>query len=282
MPQTAGVLYPNATRRCELQRIFYEFQQRFVKRKFSFTPVGSPRLNPKPDRNRTATIGDCKMYHDQAIPRCHTRLTPFLGADIMVLMKEATRTCKERLRKRVLAVRLGLARSQAEASWQAILEKVLGLEAYREAKLVHTYVSSKENEVDTHALIRACFAHGKRVAVPVVMPGTKTLGHALIDGLDQLVVGPSGLAQPDPAAATWLPAAAHFDLVVVPGLAFDRRGQRIGWGGGYYDRFLAQVQAVKIGLCYDALVLDCIPGEPHDVPVDLVVAETAIYQGDLA
>ncbi len=201
----------------------------------------------------------------------------------MVLMKkEAMRVCKERLRKRVLAARMGLDRGRAKVSGQAILDRVLGLEAYRQAQLVHTYVSSKENEVDTRALIGACFAHGKRVAVPVVMPGTKTLAHALIDGLDQLVVGPWGLAQPDPAAATWLPAEARIDLVVVPGLAFDRRGQRIGWGGGYYDRFLAQVQAVKVGLCYNALVLDCIPGEPHDVPVDLVVAETAIYQGGTA
>ena len=198
------------------------------------------------------------------------------------MKKEATRACKERLRKRVLAVRMGLDRGQVEVSGQAILEKVLGLEAYRRAKLVHTYVSSKENEVDTRALIRICLKHGKRVAVPVVMPDTKTLAHALINGLDQLVVGPWGLAQPDPAEATWLPAEARIDLVVVPGLAFDRRGHRIGWGGGYYDRFLAQVQAVKIGLCYDALVLDCIPGEPHDVPVDLVVAETVIYQGELA
>ncbi len=198
----------------------------------------------------------------------------------MALMKkEATRTCKERLRKRVIAARMGLDRGQAEVSGQAILEKVLGLEAYRRANLVHTYVS-KENEVDTRALIGTCFAHGKRVAVPVVMPGTKTLAHALINDLDQLVVGPWGLAQPDPAAATWLPSVARIDLVVVPGLAFDRRGQRIGWGGGYYDRFLAQVQGVKIGLCYDSLVLDCIPGELHDVPVDMVVAETTIYQGE--
>ena len=201
----------------------------------------------------------------------------------MVLMqKEATRTCKEQLRKRVLAVRTGLDRGQVKVSGQAILKRVLGLEAYRRAKLVHTYVSSKENEVDTRALIGTCLAQDKRVAVPVVMPGTKTLSHALIDALDQLVAGPYGLAQPDPAAALWLPSEARIDLVVVPGLAFDRRGQRIGWGGGYYDRFLAQVQAIKIGLCYDALVLDCIPGEPHDVPVDMVVAETAIHQGELA
>ena len=201
----------------------------------------------------------------------------------MSLMKnEATRTRKERLRKRVLAVRMGLDRSQVEVSGQAILERVLGLETYRRAKLVHTYVSSKENEVDTRALICTCLAQGKRVAVPVVMPGAKAMAHALIDGLDRLVVGSYGLAQPDPAEIVWLPAEARIDLVVVPGLAFDRRGQRIGWGGGYYDRFLAQVQTVKIGLCYDELVLDCIPGEPHDVPVDVVVAETAIYQGGIA
>ena len=198
------------------------------------------------------------------------------------MKKEATCARKERLRKRVLAMRMGLDRDQAKVSGQAILERVLGLEAYRRAKLVHTYVSSKENEVDTRALICTCLAQGKRVAVPVVMPGTKTLSHALIDDLDQLVVGPWGLAQPDPATATWLPAAARIDLIVVPGLAFDRRGQRIGWGGGYYDRFLAQVQTVKIGLCYDELVLDCIPGEPHDIPVDMVVAETAIYRGGTA
>ena len=200
----------------------------------------------------------------------------------MVLMKnEATRARKERLRRRVLAARMGLGRGQVEGGGQAILERVLGLEAYRQAKLVHTYVSSKENEVDTRALIGTCLAQGKRVAVPVVMPGTKTMAHALIDGLDQFVVGPWGLAQPAPDEAVWLPSEARIDLVVVPGLAFDRRGYRIGWGGGYYDRFLAQVQTVKIGLCYDELVLDCIPGEPHDVPVDLVVAETAIYQGEL-
>ena len=198
------------------------------------------------------------------------------------MKKEATCARKERTRKRVLAVRMGLDRGQVEVSGQAILEKVLGLEAYRRAKLVHTYVSSKKNEVDTRTLICTCLKQGKRVAVPVVIPGTKTLAHALIDGLDQLVVGPYGLAQPDPAAATWLSTAAQIDLVVVPGLAFDRRGQRIGWGGGYYDRFLAQVQTVKIGLCYDELVLDYIPGEPYDVPVDMVVAETAIYQGEFA
>ena len=71
----------------------------------------------------------------------------------------------------------------------------------------------------------------------------------------------------------------EIDLVVVPGIAFDRRGHRIGFGGGFYDRFLANVQVVKVGLCYDDLILQEIPNEPHDVPMDIVVAQTATYQG---
>ena len=105
------------------------------------------------------------------------------------------------------------------------------------------------------------------------------MAHALIESLNELVAGPWGLVQPDPAKANWLEEQAVIDLVVVPGIAFDRRGHRIGFGGGYYDRFLADLQAVKLGLCYDDLVLQEIPNESHDVPMDIVVAQTATYQG---
>jgi len=113
----------------------------------------------------------------------------------------------------------------------------------------------------------------------VLEPGKKTMAHALIESLDGLVDGPWGLVRPDPAKATLLEKQEEIDLVVVPGIAFDRRGHRIGFGGGFYDRFLANVQVVKVGLCYDDLILQEIPNEPHDVPMDIVVAQTATYQG---
>ena len=99
-----------------------------------------------------------------------------------------------------------------------------------------------------------------------------------------LAEAPAGMRGGDseaqmPAKANWLEEQAVIDLVVVPGIAFDRRGHRIGFGGGYYDRFLADLQAVKLGLCYDDLVLQEIPNESHDVPMDIVVAQTATYQG---
>ena len=186
---------------------------------------------------------------------------------------------KEKLRARVLATREALELDQVEIGAQAILERVLGLEAYRRAMLIHAYISSRENEVDTRALIDISLEQGKRVAVPVLEQGKKTMAHALIESLDGLVDGPWGLAQPDPAKATLLEKQEEIDLVVVPGIAFDRRGHRIGFGGGFYDRFLANVQVVKVGLCYDDLILQEIPNEPHDVPMDIVVAQTATYQG---
>jgi 5-formyltetrahydrofolate cyclo-ligase len=128
-------------------------------------------------------------------------------------------------------------------------------------------------------LIVISLEQGKRVAVPVLEQGKKTMAHALIESLDVLVDGPWGLVQPDPAKATLLEKQEEIDLVVVPGIAFDRRGHRIGFGGGFYDRFLANLQVVKVGLCYDDLILQGIPNEPHDVPMDIVVAQTATYQG---
>ena len=208
------------------------------------------------------------------------RLTPVLGACIMRLMTNTSISKKkEKLRERVLATREALELDQVEIGAQAILERVLGLEEYRRAALVHIYISSKENEVDTRELIGISLEQGKRVAVPVLEQGKKTMAHALIESLDGLVAGPWGLVQPDPAKAVLLEKEAVIDLVVVPGIAFDRRGHRIGFGGGFYDRFLADVQAVKAGLCYDDLVLQEIPNEPHDIPMDIVVAQSATYQG---
>ena len=186
---------------------------------------------------------------------------------------------KEKLRARVLATRGALELDQVEIGAQAILERVLGLEAYRRATLIHAYISSRENEVDTRELIDISLEQGKRVAVPVLEQGKKTMAHALIESLDVLVDGPWGLVQPDLAKATLLEKQEEIDLVVVPGIAFDRRGHRIGFGGGFYDRFLANLQVVKVGLCYDDLILQEIPNEAHDVPMDIVVAQTATYQG---
>ena len=187
---------------------------------------------------------------------------------------------KAKLRTRALAQRDALDLDQIEIGAQAILERVLGLAEFQRAAVIHTYVSSKENEVDTRELIHISLEQNKQVVVPVVEQGVETMRHAVLGGMNELVNGPMGLVQPDPRMAAWLDDAGAIDLVVVPGIAFDRRGHRIGFGGGFYDRFLATVSCAKVGLCYDELVLDAIPDETHDVAMDIVVAESAVYKGE--
>ncbi len=197
-----------------------------------------------------------------------------------IMANKSTGDDKTKLRARALAQRDALDLDQIEIGAQALLEHVLGLAEYQRAAVIHTYVSSKANEVDTRELIHISLEQDKRVVVPVVEQGVETMGHAVLAGMNELVNGPMGLVQPDPRMAAWLDDAGAIDLVVVPGIAFDRRGHRIGFGGGFYDRFLATVSCAKVGLCYDALLLDAIPDEAHDVAMDIVVAESAIYKGE--
>lgn len=184
---------------------------------------------------------------------------------------------KKILRARCLACRRALSPEQVAVASRAIQQQVMALPEYACARLVHTYVASKDNEVDTRLLIAQSLARGRRVAVPVIVSGTRRLRHAEIRALDQLQPDLWGLFSPRPGQAVWLEDLDEIDLVVVPGVAFDLRGYRLGFGSGYYDRFLAQVQAIKVGLSYASLLFPQVPAEPHDVPVDFVVTESAVH-----
>ncbi|MBI2504883.1 MAG: 5-formyltetrahydrofolate cyclo-ligase [Candidatus Latescibacteria bacterium] len=181
---------------------------------------------------------------------------------------------KARLRARCLAHRKALSPAQVVSSSAAVVERLEQLEPYQRARLLHTYVASKDNEVETAGLIRQSLVRGQEVAVPVVQPGTRILRHALIQDLGQLQPGRWALPEPAAGHARWLEDLARIDLVIVPGLAFDPLGRRLGLGGGYYDRFLARVSAPKVGLIYGELLLDELPAEAHDVPVDIVITES--------
>lgn len=206
----------------------------------------------------------------------------------------SAREHKAALRQQALACRKALDKGQVGRAGQAILQKVAGLEEYRTARLIHTYASSRDHEVDTLGLIRLSLEQGKDVAVPVlragrpaagrpgeldlVQVGDRFLEHALLHSLEDLRQGQWNLLEPHPGHLHWLEDLGRIDLVVVPGIAFDRQGHRLGFGLGFYDRFLCRVQAPKVGLTYDSLLLERIPAEPHDVPMDVVVSESAIHR----
>ncbi len=197
----------------------------------------------------------------------------------MASMDLPFKEAKARLRARCLARRKALDPEKVRAGARAILQRLLALDEYAGAKRVHTYISGVDNEVDTGEFIRLCLEGDKAVVVPVVREGSRVLHHAQIQDLNQTRPGPFGLLQPPLDHPHWVEDLATIDLVVVPGLAFAPSGHRLGWGGGYYDRFLTQVQAPKVGLTYDCLLLREIPAEKFDMPVDIVLTESTLHRG---
>jgi len=163
------------------------------------------------------------------------------------------------------------ARAAAERSIEARLVALPSLET---AHVVHCYVGIG-SEVGTETLIRGLLMRGQRVICPRVK-GQGELDHLEVTEIDSLVTGPMGLREPD---VRWAVAAdlAEVDVMLVPALAFDQRGYRLGYGGGYYDRTIRELnergRAATIGLAFETQLVDELPREAHDQPVDLVVTE---------
>ena len=177
---------------------------------------------------------------------------------------ELRKTLLHRLRQQKEEAR----RRSSEAIWR----KVLRLTAFRRATTVCCYVALPY-EVQTRRMIEAMLEEGKRVVVPVVRPRTKRLWLSEVRALDRdLAPGAFGVSEPVPSARRPVPER-ELDLVFVPGLAFDRRGHRLGHGHGYFDRFLARLPAATptVGLAYRFQLVDRLPVDPHDRTVQTVL-----------
>ena len=191
-------------------------------------------------------------------------------------MKDQIRVRKIRVRKRMIARREALPGEVVRESGEAIRRRILGLSEVAEARVIHCYVSAKNNEVDTRRLILEALEEGKRIVVPVTDLRQRRLDHSEIKGLDELERSVFGLSEPKEACRRFI-GIDEIDLVIVPGLAFDSRGNRIGFGGGFYDRFLSEVRAPKIALAYSFQVVEAIEADPHDVRMDKVVTDEQVY-----
>jgi 5-formyltetrahydrofolate cyclo-ligase len=169
--------------------------------------------------------------------------------------------------------RAELSRREVYQRSAVIADQLLSIPEYFRADTVHIYVSSKNNEVDTHELIRIMLRQKKRVVVPIAEKGTAEMKHSEIHSLSELVGGAYGILVP----RLYRPVSAkEIQGVVVPALAVDRAGNRIGFGVGFYDRFLATVQIPTFALVYSFQILSKIPAESTDIPVSFVVTEDEI------
>ena len=186
---------------------------------------------------------------------------------------------KQRLRREALARRDR--HPDRDAASRTICAKLAALPQYSTAKVVMFYVHFR-SEVQTGALLAESLRSGKQVVVPYCQPDR--LGLFRLRDLEELAPGTLGIPEPKPALRGLrhrLATPAELDLIVVPGVAFDRRGTRLGHGRGYYDKLLAQVRpdALLAGVAFQCQIFPEIPTAPHDVPMDLVITERAIYHG---
>ena len=182
---------------------------------------------------------------------------------------------KNTLREKIKLQRERLTRQEARERSKLILENLLSLPEFFRADVVHTFVSSKNNEVDTHELIRVLFKQKKRVIVPIAEKGSKLMKHSEIFSLSELSASSFGILEPKMYRPV---SVADLQVIVVPALAVDRNGNRIGFGAGYYDRFLHDVQLPTIVPAYDFQVVKEVPVTSTDVPVSFIVTENEIIR----
>jgi 5-formyltetrahydrofolate cyclo-ligase len=164
----------------------------------------------------------------------------------------------------------------------AACENLIGAKEFRNAQTVMIFMSMAR-EVETSTLAIKAWQEGKNIAVPRVEWGNKRMEPVEISSLevDMQTVGPGGGGGVrEPVEGKVVPLAM-IDMVVIPGMAFDRRGYRVGRGRGFYDRFLAQqdFQGVRCALCFhEQLMAAPLPCEPHDVAMDLIVTDQEVVK----
>ena len=187
------------------------------------------------------------------------------------IAEEPLAAAKAALRRRILAARAGLSAEQRAAAGRALRDAVLALPQAQMAGTVAAYYSLG-SEPGTHGLVYALWKRGSYVLLPVLRPDMD-LDWASYEGPDSLRPGPRGLTEPA-EAPRGVAAVSSADLVIVPALAVDRRGVRLGRGGGSYDRALARVGSPvpTIALLYDGELLDEVPAAAHDQRVRYAVS----------
>ena len=181
---------------------------------------------------------------------------------------------KQRLRRVIRELERQLSPRYKEESSRAIAAHLLAMPEYQAAGTVFCFVGS-EREIDTRPILEDALAAGKRLCVPLCTgPGIMELRQ--VTALDQLVPGAYGIPEP-PAAAPEVDMD-EVDFAVLPCVACNHLGQRLGRGGGYYDRVLSGYRGGTVLLCREKLIREEIPLEPWDMPVPWVLTERGLYE----
>ncbi len=180
---------------------------------------------------------------------------------------------KKGIRERILGSRDDLSPDEIDRRSHAIAEKLYSDCRFKKAETIFIFASFG-SEVDTHRIIEDLLSSGRSVCIPRIV-GKHLMEAVRIGSLEELKPNKFGILEP---VAGEVIAPQGIDLVVVPGLAFDRRGYRIGYGGGFYDTFMSKIPGVdKIALAYDLQLIERIDNEDWDIRVDTLITESTTF-----
>ena len=183
------------------------------------------------------------------------------------------RTRKSEMREKYLAVRLAMPQEQKDAFDKKIHSKLFASITYRHSTDVLLYASAK-GEVDTWKIFDQAIKDGKKVAFPCCNDDN-TMTFRYVTSKDQMKEGAFGLLEPGSDCEQC--NAGNFSLLIVPGLVYDKNGYRIGYGKGFYDRYLSSFDGVAIGLCYSSFSVPEVPRGRYDRHVDVIITEKGVY-----
>lgn len=185
---------------------------------------------------------------------------------------------KGSLRQELLAKRDAIPPVVKKAKERTIHERLQFLDEFRNAQTV-LFFASFRSEVDTLGLIRLAFSQGKRVILPRVNRETRSLELFEIKDLGELVSGYMDIPEP-PAREERAVSLNEVAIIVIPGAGFDTKGNRIGYGGGYYDRLLSALPEgiPLVAPAYEEQITDFVPSEPHDIKVHLIVTDRRVIR----
>ena len=195
---------------------------------------------------------------------------------------ETVDACKRELRKRFRTIRKELGSEGRAAIDVCIEQRLVALPEFTETEVLLAYLDFGP-EVRTRGIIQAAWDAGKTVALPWCVPGTHEMRWFKVSSFDNLVRSPLGVEEPVPSDENeQLLGTGQRMMALVPGLTFDAHGFRLGYGGGFYDTFLAKFDGVSVGLCREAQLSDDLRSEgiidAHDLLAQLVVTESRILR----
>ena len=180
---------------------------------------------------------------------------------------------KKSLRKKFLALRKNLSVEEREKLSREIVQKFLSSEVYKNSSVIMAYMPTAD-EIQLREFFADAFDKEKILAIPLII-GRGIMQPVILKNFDELEIGEFGILTVREDSRKFIDAE-KIDCVIVPGAAFDIHGKRLGLGGGYYDRFLKKTSAKKIALAFDFQVVENLPTESHDMPVDFIFTENVV------